>query len=103
MISGQTSGLSRWFSAEAAAATQPISPPPMATQPISPPPMAREPISPPPMAGEPKIYPEKIEKIVADISTLTLLETSQLNELLKVIVGLWCWSFEDARSFWLLN
>ncbi len=49
-----------------------------------------EPIPPPAMSGEPKVYPEKVKQIVADISTLTLLETSQLNELLKVhynIVG----------------
>ena len=32
-----------------------------------------------------KMFPPKIEKIVQDISQLTLLETSQLNELLKVI------------------
>ena len=31
-----------------------------------------------------KSYPPKIEKIVQEISQLTLLETSQLNELLKV-------------------
>ena len=43
-----------------------------------------EAIDPPSMAGQSKIYPEKIQKIVADISTLTLLETSQLNEMLKV-------------------
>ena len=32
-----------------------------------------------------KIYPEKIQRIVNDISNLSLIETSQLNELLKVI------------------
>jgi len=57
----------RWLSAEAAVA---------------------EPIPPPSMSGEPKVYPEKIKRIVADISTLTLLETSQLNELLKVPCGI---------------
>ncbi len=33
-----------------------------------------------------KTYPPKIEQIVKDISELTLLETSQLNELLKVLI-----------------
>ena len=31
-----------------------------------------------------KVYPPKIEALVKDITHLTLLETSQLNELLKV-------------------
>ena len=31
-----------------------------------------------------KIYPEKIQRLVSDISHLSLLEASQLNELLKV-------------------
>lgn len=35
-------------------------------------------------AQEGKVFPTKIEKIVQDIAQLTLLETSQLNELLKV-------------------
>ena len=34
--------------------------------------------------GSDKLYPEKIQRIVSDISQLSLLETSQLNELLKV-------------------
>jgi len=33
--------------------------------------------------GQPKMYPEKIERIVTDISQLNLLEVAQLNELLK--------------------
>ena len=36
--------------------------------------------------GSSKTYPEKIHDIVDDISQLTLLETAQLNELLKVRV-----------------
>ena len=37
-----------------------------------------------PEAEGDKKYPEKISRIVDDISKLTLLETAQLNELLKV-------------------
>ena len=37
-----------------------------------------------PEADNNKTYPEKISRIVEDISKLTLLETAQLNELLKV-------------------
>ena len=37
-----------------------------------------------PEADSNKKYPEKITRIVEDISRLTLLETAQLNELLKV-------------------
>ncbi|ESO12259.1 hypothetical protein HELRODRAFT_63014 [Helobdella robusta] len=37
----------------------------------------------PSLEGEEKIYPEKIHKIVDDISRLTLLEISDLNDLLK--------------------
>lgn len=33
--------------------------------------------------GEPKIYPEKIQTIVSQISQLTLVEVADLNELLK--------------------
>ena len=40
-----------------------------------------------PEAGSDKNYPEKISRIVEDISKLTLLETAQLNELLKVHTG----------------
>ena len=39
-----------------------------------------------PEAENDKKYPEKISRIVEDISKLTLLETAQLNELLKVQV-----------------
>ena len=40
-----------------------------------------------PEAESDKKYPEKISRIVEDISKLTLLETAQLNELLKVYTG----------------
>ncbi|KAJ8319197.1 hypothetical protein KUTeg_004288 [Tegillarca granosa] len=42
-------------------------------------------VIPPPLHSEPttKDYPEKIQKIVSDISQLTLLEVADLNELLK--------------------
>lgn len=43
-----------------------------------------DPIPPPPLDGKPRQYPEKITRIVDEISRLTLLETSQLNDLLKV-------------------
>lgn len=40
---------------------------------------------PPPKSDDcDKVYPEKIQRIVSDISKLSLVETSQLNELLKV-------------------
>lgn len=41
-------------------------------------------IPPPPLEGKSRQYPEKIRRIVDDISQLTLLEISQLNTLLKV-------------------
>lgn len=41
-------------------------------------------IQPPHAEGEVKTYPPKIEKIVQDISQLSLLEVADLNELLKV-------------------
>ncbi|KAK7502359.1 hypothetical protein BaRGS_00006312 [Batillaria attramentaria] len=44
---------------------------------------AAETIPPPHAEGEPKIYNPKIEKLVQDISQLTLLEVADLNELLK--------------------
>ena len=43
-----------------------------------------QPLPPPPPDGVSKSYPEKIQSLVRDISKLTLLETAQLNELLKV-------------------
>ena len=43
-----------------------------------------DPLPPPTPDGTAKVYPEKIQNIVRDISQLTLLETAQLNELLKV-------------------
>ena len=41
-------------------------------------------IPPPPLDGKAREYPDKLRKIVDEISNLTLLETSQLNDLLKV-------------------
>lgn len=41
-------------------------------------------IPPPPLDGKPRDYPNKVRRIVDDIAQLTLLETSQLNDLLKV-------------------
>ena len=46
--------------------------------------LATEPLPAPTSAAGVKVYPPKIELLVKDISNLTLLETSQLNELLKV-------------------
>ena len=43
-----------------------------------------EPIPKPQVDGEERSYAPKIQKIVEDISKLTLLEVSDLNELLKV-------------------
>jgi len=40
-------------------------------------------ISSPPLDGAPKQYPPKIQQLVNDIANLTLLEVSDLNELLK--------------------
>ncbi|KAF3846260.1 hypothetical protein F7725_003338 [Dissostichus mawsoni] len=42
-----------------------------------------ETIASPPLDGAPKQYPPKIQQLVNDIATLTLLEVSDLNELLK--------------------
>ena len=44
-----------------------------------------EPLSVPGPDGVAKVYPDKIRTIVENISQLTLLETAQLNELLKVM------------------
>lgn len=41
-------------------------------------------IATPPLDGAPKQYPPKIQQLVNDIASLTLLEVSDLNELLKV-------------------
>ena len=46
--------------------------------------MSADAIPPPKSDGCDKVYPEKIQRIVSDISKLSLLEASQLNELLKV-------------------
>ena len=43
-----------------------------------------EPLPVPPPDGAERIYPDKIRDIVDQITQLTLLETAQLNELLKV-------------------
>lgn len=43
-------------------------------------------LGPPPPSGAQRQYPEKIQKIVNEISKLTLIEVSELNELLKVYV-----------------
>ncbi|XP_037544351.1 39S ribosomal protein L12, mitochondrial [Nematolebias whitei] len=40
-------------------------------------------IATPPLDEEPKIYSQKIQQLVSDIASLTLLEVSDLNELLK--------------------
>lgn len=44
---------------------------------------AAEPIPPPHFDGEKKIYSQKIQNLVNEISKLTLIEVSDLNELLK--------------------
>lgn len=43
-------------------------------------------IAAPPLDGAPKHYSPKIQQLVNDIASLTLLEVSDLNELLKVCV-----------------
>lgn len=43
-------------------------------------------IAAPPLDGAPKQYSPKIQQLVNDIASLTLLEVSDLNELLKVCV-----------------
>lgn len=43
-------------------------------------------IATPPLDGAPKQYSPKIQQLVNDIASLTLLEVSDLNELLKVRV-----------------
>lgn len=43
-------------------------------------------IASPPLDGAPKQYSPKIQQLVNDIASLTLLEVSDLNELLKVCV-----------------
>lgn len=40
----------------------------------------------PPLDGAPKQYSAKIQQLVSDIAGLTLLEVSDLNDLLKVTV-----------------
>lgn len=43
----------------------------------------------PPLDNAPKEYSPKIQQLVHDISSLTLLEISDLNELLKVLMFAW--------------
>lgn len=43
-----------------------------------------------PLDNAPKEYPPKIQQLVQDIASLTLLEISDLNELLKVPQALAC-------------
>lgn len=50
------------------------------TSPVSP----SDAIATPPLDGMPRQYPPKIQQLVNDIANLTLLEVSDLNELLKV-------------------
>lgn len=45
--------------------------------------MSTDPLSMPPPDGT-DVYPEKLHNIVQDIAGLTLRETAQLNELIKV-------------------
>ncbi|XP_042208862.1 39S ribosomal protein L12, mitochondrial-like [Homarus americanus] len=45
--------------------------------------MSAEPLMAPSPDGAPKVYPEKIQSIVSQISHLTLVEVADLNELLK--------------------
>ncbi|KAF3700086.1 39S ribosomal protein L12, mitochondrial [Channa argus] len=47
------------------------------------PPTHSDVIATPPLDGEPKQYSPKIQQLVSDIASLTLLEVSDLNELLK--------------------
>ena len=42
-------------------------------------------LMPPQVEGDGKSYPPKIQKLVQEISKLTLMEVADLNELLKVI------------------
>lgn len=50
--------------------------------------LSSQPLPVPAPDGSSKTYPEKIHNIVDHISQLTLLETAQLNELLKVQLSL---------------
>ncbi|XP_071545356.1 large ribosomal subunit protein bL12m [Panulirus ornatus] len=45
--------------------------------------MSTEPLTVPAAEGVPKVYPEKIQNIVSEISQLSLVEVADLNELLK--------------------
>jgi len=47
-----------------------------------------DPLPVPQADNDDKKYPEKISRIVEDISKLTLIETAQLNELLKVYTNI---------------
>jgi hypothetical protein len=46
--------------------------------------MSANAVPPPKSDGCERVYPEKIQRIVSDITKLSLFEASQLNELLKV-------------------
>lgn len=57
-------------------------------------------ITTPPLDGAPKQYSPKIQQLVSDIANLTLIEVSDLNELLKVCVCEHCLMQEikDSRN-----
>jgi hypothetical protein len=62
-------------------------------------------IPPPSFEGESKKYAPKIQKLVDEISQLTLLEVADLNELLKVcrkfsfVAGLFINCFDDCSDY----
>lgn len=81
-------------------------------------------IATPPLDGAPKQYSPKIQQLVDDIASLTLLEVSDLNELLKVrvkvlecfgsktqynclilsvVIHLWCFVFVGYRKHWIFR
>lgn len=64
--------------------------------------LSTEPLPAPTSAAGHKVYPPKIEALVKDITHLTLLETSQLNELLKVGWDCCCvLTFSWSMQWWL--
>lgn len=66
--------------------------------------MSANAVPPPMLDGCDKVYPEKIQRIVSDISKLSLLEASQLNELLKVgKMKLICYSGSSSSLQFLLQ
>lgn len=52
-----------------------------------------------PLDNAPKEYPPKIQQLVQDIASLTLLEISDLNELLKVLQAR-VWAVRSGACFW---